>query len=240
MEIGRIGREPLGVGLADRVQGLLALQAGRGRLHHLERPAHAALDRRGEELLLRPEEAEDVGLRDPDRPGDRLGRAAVRARARRTPTSAASRISSRRSSALFRSATGMARIVSDYSLTCQVTSAGGPSRGPGAPARGPARRRSARRPPSSSRRPTGGRRPARSAGQPALNSNHMHSNECSLSCMNVSIVAEPRRAAAAAPPGSARARASSAPSGQAGSASPGSEPGGMPARPSPSKNVPGS
>ena len=29
--------------------------------------------------------------------------------------------------------------------------------------------------------------PGRSAGQPALNSNHMHSNECSLSCMNVSI-----------------------------------------------------
>ena len=77
MEIGRIGREPLGVGLADRVQGLFALEAGRGRLHHLERAAHAALDRRGEELLLRPEEAKDVGLGDPDRPGDCLGRAAV-------------------------------------------------------------------------------------------------------------------------------------------------------------------
>ena len=72
-----IGGEPLAIGLADRMESFLAFQPGRGRLHHLERPAHAALDRRGEELLLRPEEPEHIGLRDPDRPGDCLGGAAV-------------------------------------------------------------------------------------------------------------------------------------------------------------------
>jgi hypothetical protein len=59
------------------VQRVLALQAGGGGVHHLERPAHAAFDRRDEELLLRPEEPEDVRLRDPGGLRDRLGRAAV-------------------------------------------------------------------------------------------------------------------------------------------------------------------
>ena len=59
------------------MERLLALEAGGGGVEHLERPAQAALHRRHEQLLLRAEEAEDVGLRDPDRLRDRLGRAAV-------------------------------------------------------------------------------------------------------------------------------------------------------------------
>ena len=74
MEIGRIRGETLGVCVADGTQCLLARQAGGRRPKHLERPAHAALDRGDEELLLGAEEAEDVGLGDPDGLRDRLRR----------------------------------------------------------------------------------------------------------------------------------------------------------------------
>src|SRR5206468_1119825 len=76
-EIRGVAGEPLAVGLPYGLKRLLAFQAGGCRVHHLERPAQAALDRRHEELLLRAEEAEDVRLRDPGSPGDCLGRAAV-------------------------------------------------------------------------------------------------------------------------------------------------------------------
>jgi hypothetical protein len=71
-----------GIRLADRVERLFASQAAGGGLHHLERPLHAALDRGHEKLLLRAEEPEDVGLRDPGRAGDRLRRAAFEAAGR--------------------------------------------------------------------------------------------------------------------------------------------------------------
>ena len=54
------------------------------RWNDLERLAEAARDDGDEELLLRPEEPEDVRLRDAGPPGDLLGRGAVQARARRT------------------------------------------------------------------------------------------------------------------------------------------------------------
>ena len=51
--------------------------ADSGRAHRLERLVHAAGAAREEELLLRPEEAEDVRLRDAGAPRDVLGGRAV-------------------------------------------------------------------------------------------------------------------------------------------------------------------
>src|SRR5712691_1470741 len=64
------------IGLADRVERLLPGEPGGGFAEHLERLLEAALARRDEELLLRPEEPEQVRLRDPDAPGDGVGRRA--------------------------------------------------------------------------------------------------------------------------------------------------------------------
>ena len=55
------------------MQGLFAALALGRPLEELERLAEAAADRGLEELLLRPEEAEEVGLRDAGPPGDVLG-----------------------------------------------------------------------------------------------------------------------------------------------------------------------
>src|SRR4029453_1765643 len=77
MEIGRIRRPPLAVRLPDRIEGSLAALAGGCRVEHVEGPAHTALDRGDEELLLRAKKPEDVGLRDPDRPRDRIRRTPV-------------------------------------------------------------------------------------------------------------------------------------------------------------------
>ena len=70
------------VGVAHRPQRLLAAQVAGGVAEELERLLHAALDGRDEELLLRPEEPEEVRLRDAGRRGDVLGRRAVEAAAR--------------------------------------------------------------------------------------------------------------------------------------------------------------
>ena len=71
--------ELLAVGCADRVQRLLAALSLRRPLEHLERLAEAAGDDGHEELLLRPEEPEHVGLRDAGAAGDVLGRGSVEA-----------------------------------------------------------------------------------------------------------------------------------------------------------------
>ena len=91
--------ELLHVGGADRLQRLLAPQALGGALEELERVAVAAADGRDVELLLRPEEAEEVRLGDARPLRDVLGRGALEARGRRTRSRAASRIVSLRSAA---------------------------------------------------------------------------------------------------------------------------------------------
>jgi hypothetical protein len=75
--------------------------------------------------------------------------------------------------------------------------------------------------------------PGRNAGHAALNSNHMHSNECSLSCMNVSR--RPNRSTSNGSSSCVRPSISVHRSFSSGGMSqPDSEPAGMPARPSPS------
>src|SRR5205814_969635 len=64
---------------AHCLQRLLARDLARGLPEELERIDEAAADRCDEELLLRAEQAEEVGLREPDALGDALGRGAVEA-----------------------------------------------------------------------------------------------------------------------------------------------------------------
>src|SRR5207248_10330220 len=63
--------------MADRLEGLLATLALGRALEHLERLAEAPGNRRLVQLLLRPEETEQVGLGDAGPPGDVLGRGAL-------------------------------------------------------------------------------------------------------------------------------------------------------------------
>ena len=75
--------------------------------------------------------------------------------------------------------------------------------------------------------------PGRTCGHASLNSNHMQSKECSLSCMNESIV--PRRSSRGGSSSCVRPRTSVQRRVSSGGISqPGCEPVGMPARPSPS------
>src|SRR5262249_48869364 len=60
------------------IQGFLAAKAAAGGPEDLERVLHAPLDGGHEQRLLRAEEPEEVGLRDPGRFGDVLGRGAVK------------------------------------------------------------------------------------------------------------------------------------------------------------------
>src|SRR5438105_11026998 len=73
----------LDVDVAHRVERLLAALALGRALESLERLAQTAGDRRLEELLLRPEEPEDVRLRDAGSPGDLLRRGAVQSSRRK-------------------------------------------------------------------------------------------------------------------------------------------------------------
>src|SRR5947207_263248 len=68
-----LGQQPLDVGIPHRIERLLAALALRRPLEHLERLAEAAGDDRLEELLLRPEEPEDVRLGDARAACDALG-----------------------------------------------------------------------------------------------------------------------------------------------------------------------
>src|SRR4029077_11504768 len=65
--------ELLHIGLADRVQRLLAPPSLRGALEELERVAVAPADGSEVEVLLRSEEAEEVRLGDAGPAGDVLG-----------------------------------------------------------------------------------------------------------------------------------------------------------------------
>jgi hypothetical protein len=67
------------VRLPDCLERLLATLALGRPLEQLERLAEAAGYGRLEELLLRPEQAEEVGLGDAGPPGDVLGRGALEA-----------------------------------------------------------------------------------------------------------------------------------------------------------------
>ena len=73
-----VNRQPIvalgHVCLADRVQSFFAALALGGLLEHLERLAEATGDRSLEEFLLRPEQAEQIGLRDAGALGDVLCR----------------------------------------------------------------------------------------------------------------------------------------------------------------------
>src|SRR5262249_671702 len=76
-EPGAVGQIPLYVSVSDRHARLLAPLALRGALEHLQRLAEAAGDDGAEELLLRAEEPEHVGLRDAGPARDVLRRGAV-------------------------------------------------------------------------------------------------------------------------------------------------------------------
>jgi hypothetical protein len=64
------------------VQGFLAGAAPGRLLERVERAFETALDDREEQVLLRVEQAEQVGLRDPDASGDRVGGRAVQSTVR--------------------------------------------------------------------------------------------------------------------------------------------------------------
>ena len=67
----------LRVRVADRLERVRAGRAGSGGTERVERPCEAVVDDGDEELLLRPEEAEEVGLRDARAARDRVGGRAV-------------------------------------------------------------------------------------------------------------------------------------------------------------------
>jgi len=76
-QIDPVGRQELAVGLADRLQCVLAPLALGRPLELLERLPEAPGDDRGEQVLLRPEQTEDVGLGDAGAASDVLGRGTV-------------------------------------------------------------------------------------------------------------------------------------------------------------------
>ncbi len=78
-QVDAIRLEELPVGLADRMQGLLAPLPLRHALEDLERLAEAPCDHGQVELLLRAEQPEDVRLGDPRQAGDLVGRGPVQA-----------------------------------------------------------------------------------------------------------------------------------------------------------------
>ena len=67
------------VHLRDGLERLLAGLPGGRILEHLEGLGEAERDRSQVQVLLRPEEPEEVGLRNPGAPGDLVGRGAVEA-----------------------------------------------------------------------------------------------------------------------------------------------------------------
>ena len=85
----------------------------------LQRVAQAALDGRQEQLLLRPEQPEQVWLRDPGAARDVLRGRAVQA-GRANSRCAAATICSRRSAALIRVVVLTAKEVSTHLLRCQT------------------------------------------------------------------------------------------------------------------------
>ena len=100
-----IGQE-LHVGVAHQVEDRAVLVVGRaapgGLVEDEPGPLEAVPDDGEEQLPLRPEQLEQVRLRDADGPRDRLGRGAACSRPAANSWRAATMIASRRSSAVWR------------------------------------------------------------------------------------------------------------------------------------------
>src|SRR5437763_5003751 len=148
VQIGRIGRETVGVGLADRPEGVFAGQAGEAVWNIWSVPRMQRATVAMKSCFFVPKSRKTYGCEMPTAFAIASVEPPSRPRAANS-TSAASRISSRRSVAVFRSETAIPGIISYCLLTCQVTSGAAPCRGRDARASGPARRRNGGKPSSS-------------------------------------------------------------------------------------------